>query len=149
MTVALTRRAIALAAPIALFIAMPAPAQDFPADPGQFWDVTGIELTDGGGYAYVQWLASEWKKEQEFAKSKGWISGYKVLQNTHKRDGEPDLYLVTMYDDMPNASESIAQRKAYFDWQSKSVQKLEEESNGRLKMRRVMGTELLQELKLK
>lgn len=145
----LTRRALTLAAPIALFAALPAPAQDFPADPGQFWDVTGIELTDGGGLAYMQWLASEWKKEQEFAKSKGWISDYKVLSNAYKRDGEPDLFLVTIYNDMPNASEAIAQRKAYFEWQTKSAATLEQESGGRLKMRRVMGTELLQEMKLK
>ncbi|GAA4780818.1 hypothetical protein GCM10023219_31150 [Stakelama sediminis] len=152
MTHALLRRAMLFAAPIALLSAAPALAQDFPADPGQYWDVTGIELTDGGSYAYMQWLADAWKKDQEFAKSKGWISGYKVLQNTHPRDGEPDLYLVVMYKDVPNAEESLAQRKAYIDWyakQSKNIEKLEAESNDRLKMRRVMGTTMLQEMILK
>ncbi|WP_164116456.1 hypothetical protein [Sphingorhabdus sp. Alg239-R122] len=148
----LVRRATAAVLPLALIasaFAMPAMAQEFPADPGQFWDVTGIELKDGGGFAYVKWLAAEWKKDQEFAKSKGWITGYKVLSNLHARDGEPDLYLVTMYDDMPNGAESIQQRKEYFEWQSKSVARLNEESGNRLEIRRVMGTSMLQVLQLK
>lgn len=145
----LINTAALLVAPIALGFAAPALAEDFPADPGMFWDVTGIELTDGGGLGYMQWLATEWKKEQEFAKSKGWISGYTVLSNTYARDGEPDLYLVVMYNDVPNAAEAIKQRAEYMAWATKSASTLEEESNGRLKMRRVMGTEMLQEMKLK
>ena len=136
-------------APAILSLSMPSVAQDFPADPAGYWDVTGIELTDGGAHGYMQWLAREWKKDQEFAMSKGWISGYKVMSNVSPRDGEPDLYLVVMYDDVPNGPEQIKQRAEYFAWQKKSVVKMEEESNGRLKMRRVMGTTMLQEMKLK
>lgn len=148
MKIDLFARAAMLAAPVLLFAAAPAAAQEFPADPVGFWEVTGIELTDGGGYAYMQWLASEWKREQEFAKSKGWISGYKVLSNNHPRDGEPDLYLIVMYDDFPNSAEQLKQRAEYMEWQTKSVAKMEEESMGRLQMRRVMGTSMLTEMKL-
>lgn len=132
-----------------LLMSAPVMAQSFPADPGQFWDVTGIDLMDGGGLAYMRWLATEWKKDQEFAKSKGWISDYKILSNNYNREGEPDLYLITIYDDLPNAAESIQQRKEYFDWQAKSLEKLNEESGNRVEMRKVMGTSMLQELKLK
>ncbi len=138
--------ALGVAAPLAIASAPIAAAQEFPTNPGAFWEVTGIHIEDGQGYNYVKWLASEWRKEMVFAKSKGWVTDYKVLSNVYNRDGEPDLYLVVMHNNVPDPTESIAQRKAYFEWQSKTVDKLEAESGGRVKMRTVGGTMLLQEM---
>ena len=39
------------------------------------WTVTGIDVKDGGGLKYAQNLATEWVKNQEYAKAQGWISG--------------------------------------------------------------------------
>jgi len=95
-------KAAALAcAPMFFLSAAPGAAQTYPTDPGDFWDVTGIEMLDGGDLQYLQWIASEWKKEQEFAKSKGWIKSYHVLSNLYPRQGEADLYLVIIYGDSP------------------------------------------------
>ena len=42
-----------------------------PFIPGDYWEVTGIKTADGGGLKYARWLAGEWRKNSEFAKSQG------------------------------------------------------------------------------
>lgn len=108
-----------------------------------------IDVLPGGDLAYTQWLASEWKKEQEFAKSKGWIKSYKVMSNLYPREGEPDLYLMISYADFPNASEMLKQRAEYMAWQAKTLQKLDAENGDRGKFRTVLGNVLLQDVILK
>lgn len=44
-----------------------------------------------GAMAYANFLASTWKADQEYAKSKGWIKSYMVMSNVHGCKGEPDL----------------------------------------------------------
>jgi len=136
-------------APALLLPTTTASAQSYPTDPGDFWDVTGIEMLDGGDLQYLQWIATEWKKEQEFAKSKGWIKSYHVLSNLYPRSGEADLYLVIIYGDFPNAKTMLEQRKAYTEWQAKSLEQLNKENGNRAAFRKVMGSEFLQEQILK
>ena len=89
---------LVLSAAAALAFAVPANAQDSSYQPGVYWDVGMIDVEDGKGEAYADWLATEWKRNQEFAKSKRWIKDYFVLGNGYNRPGEPDLYLVTVFD---------------------------------------------------
>ena len=98
---------------VALTCASPVLAQTYPADPGDFTDVSMIKVLPGGDLAYTQFLATQWKKQQEFAKSQGWIKSYKVMSNLYPRDGEPDLYLMVTYANMPDAKEAMKQRDAY------------------------------------
>ena len=79
-------------------------ADEWPLVPGNFWDVTGVKVKDGGGLAYAKFLAAEWRENQEFAKSKGWIKGYMIFANSYARPGEPDMYLVTITEDIPSAA---------------------------------------------
>lgn len=59
----------------------PAHANDWPLASGDFWEISGVKSKDGGALAYANFLAEEWKTDQEFAKSKGWIKSYTVLSN--------------------------------------------------------------------
>jgi hypothetical protein len=81
-----------------MMLATSAFAQDWPLAGGDYWDVAGIDIKDGGGLKYATWLATEWKKNAEFAKSKGWIKDYKIFENTHPRR-QPD-YLVRVMDNL-------------------------------------------------
>jgi hypothetical protein len=67
-------------------------AEEWPLVGGDYWEVTGIDIHDGGGFKYAKWLATEWRKDLEFAKSKGWIKDYMIMANVHARSDEPDLY---------------------------------------------------------
>ena len=75
-------------------VAMPAAAQELPVKSGDFWDVTSVKIDDGHFADYADFLANDFRKQSEFAKSKGWIKGYYILSNVNPRGDEPDLYLV-------------------------------------------------------
>ena len=83
------------------------PAQELPVKSGDFWDVGSITIDDGHFGEYADFLASQYRKNMEFQKSKGWIKGYHVLANVNKRAGEPDLYLVTVFDHVTTPAEDI------------------------------------------
>lgn len=121
-------------------------AQEWPLVGGEYWSVTGIDIQDGGGLKYANWLASEWKKNAEFAKSKGWIKDYKLFENVFARKGEPDLYLVRVFDYLPSGAEGEKRYAEYMAWQSKTEEQMESESGNRAEYREVMSSSLLQEL---
>lgn len=129
-----------------LFLSAGASAQEWPLVGGDLWEVTGIEIMDGGGYKYSKWLATEWRENLEFSKSKGWIKDYKIFANSHAREGEPDLYLVRIMENMPSSAEWEKRSKEYREWRKKSVQQMQEESGNRAEYRTVGSQMLLREL---
>ena len=137
------------AAPFAVAMSSPAAAQNSPFTPGAYAEVGMIDVSDGGGLEYANFLATTWKKNQEFAKSKGWITGYQVLANVNPRPGEPDLYLVTSFTSLPDAAEDEKRNQAYRDFMKQSDADAEAASGDRSKFRTVMGSFLLRQLKFK
>ncbi|MCJ8190283.1 hypothetical protein [Sphingomicrobium aestuariivivum] len=129
--------------------ASPATAQDWPMTPGNYWEVTGVSVDDGHGLQYANWLADNWVRNQEFAKEQGWISGYHVLNNIHARDDEPDLYLITIFDEMVSAEEGERRRLAYQQFMQRSAQQLQAESGQRADYRHVGSTILLRDMEKK
>ena len=121
-------------------------AQESPFVGGDYWNVTGIDVHDGGGLKYAKWLASEWRKNLEFSKSKGWIKDYMVLANVHARAGEPDLYLVRVMESVVSGAEGEKRAAEYREWQTKTMEQMQEESGNRAQYREVMGTKLLQHM---
>lgn len=129
--------------------AIPAKAQNSPADPGQYVEMSMIDVADGGGMQYMTYLANEWRKNQEFAKSKGWITDYSVLGNINARPGEPDLYLSVTFPSMVDAAEQLRRQTAWRDHMKKSDTQLGAESGDRSKYRTVMGSMLMQQIVFK
>lgn len=121
-------------------------AEEWPLVSGDYWEVTGIDIKDGGGWKYANWLATEWRKDLEFAKSKGWIKDYMILANVHARKGEADLYLVRVVEDVPSGKEGEKRTKEYLEWQTKSIEEMAGESGNRAEYREVMSDSLLQVL---
>jgi hypothetical protein len=121
-------------------------ADEWPLAPGNFWDVTGVKVKDGGGLAYANFLASEWRENQEFAKSKGWIKSYMIFSNSYARPGEPDIYLVTVTEDIPSAATSEKRQDEYMAWRKKTLMQMEKESGNRAEFREVISSSLLQEM---
>jgi hypothetical protein len=113
---------------------------------GDYWEIAAIEVKDGHWLDYGNHLANEWRSSMEFAKSKGWITDYKVISNLHPRDGEATLYLVTIFTDWATAEENDKRYAAWMEWTQQSLDKIEEQSGERVTMRRIMGEQLMQEL---
>jgi hypothetical protein len=116
---------------------------------GDYWEVTGVKTADGAGLKYARWLAGEWRKNGEFAKSQGWIKDFMVISNVHARSDEPDLYLIRVFENMATVEEGEKRRKAYMAWVKKSMDKMQEESGNRAEYRTVMSTSLLQHMKFR
>ncbi len=116
---------------------------------GNYWEVTGIKIADGAGLKYAKWLASEWRKNSDFAVEQGWIISYSIIKNVHARADEPDLYIVRVFENMATVAENEKRREAYFAWVKKSMEKMHEESGNRAEYRTIMSTVLLQEMKFR
>jgi hypothetical protein len=133
----------------AVAIPMRALADEWPMTQGDFWEVTGVNLKDGRALAYANFLATEWKADQEFAKSKGWIKAYMVLGNTYNRKGEPDLYLITISERLASGPEGEKRSEEYLAWKKTSQAQMQKESGNRLEVREIGSSLLLQELKFR
>jgi len=94
-----------------MICAVPAVAQELPIKTADFWDVAAISVDDGHFSDYTDYLAGQYRKNMEFQKSKGWIKGYYILSNANKRQGEPDLYLVTVFDHVTTPAEDLQREK--------------------------------------
>jgi hypothetical protein len=129
-----------------MMVAAGAVADEWPLVQGDYWDVTGIDIKDGGGLKYAKWLASEWRENLEFSKSKGWIKDFKIFSNVYARSNEPDLYLVTVTDRIVSGPEGEARQEEYMAWRKKTIDQMQSESGNRAEYREVMSSSLLQEM---
>ena len=126
-----------------LVLATPAFAQEVPLVSGDFWSVAEITIDDGHFSDYADYLAGNWRKIQEFNKSKGWIKGYHILSNNNKRASEPDLYLVTITDHVPTPAEDLAREKDFNTFMASTSRAQDAQSGVRAKYRHVGGSSLL------
>ncbi|NGP53228.1 hypothetical protein [Thioalkalivibrio sp. XN8] len=120
-----------------------------PFIPGDYWEVTGVKTADGAGLKYARWLAGEWRKNSEFAKSQGWIKDFMVINNVHARADEPDLYLIRVFENMATVEEGEKRRKAYMAWAEQSMDEMAAASGNRAEYRTIMSTSLLRHMKFR
>ena len=141
MKTALAVSALAFATP------QPAVAQDeYPLTGAEWVEVTGISLKDGGGLKYATWLSTEWRKRMDYAVQQGWIESYEIWSNAHARDGEPDMWLITRFEDFASNAEWEAQNRQMRQYMQRNIQQLQAESGNRAEYRTVMGDVLIKRL---
>lgn len=150
----LFRHALPLAASACLAVsalgcAAPAMAQNFPLANGEYVNLTMVTIDDGHNLDYANFLAGQWKAQEEFAKAQGWITGYEILSNVDKRPGEPDLYLVARMKSIPDAAEQARRDKVVKDNLKMTDAQMEAGSGDRAKYRHVIGSMTLQQLVFK
>ena len=130
-----------------MLFATPLQAQQSSYKLGSMWTASRIAVADGQFENYLDFLTSTWRGNQEFAKSKGWLLDYHILNSVNPRDGEPDIILLTRFADMPTAAE-IERRDKLINARMKQDEHSAETASGqRQVMRKLMGTVLYRELK--
>ena len=133
-----------------LAVSLPATAQDEnPWKAGNYWNVSAIHVKDGGGLKYAQYLATEWVKMQEYSKSQGWISDFMVLSNTHPREGEPNLYLITISASLPSSDEADKRGRMSREFNKTTIAQMQAQSAGRAEIREVGSQVQLRQLVLR
>ena len=116
---------------------------------GDVVSVEGIRTVYGHFDDYMKFLATTWKQEMESAKAAGYIVSYEVFSTEPRGPDDPDLYLVVHYknwaalDGMHDKMEALAQ-KVYGSSDAATQGAIE-----RGKIRRPLGGQMLQALKLK
>jgi hypothetical protein len=138
-----------VAAVLSVGLAAPAVADESRYEYGNVWYVSDIDVLDGQFENYMTWLADEWVKFRKLNTQYGNEVGYYVLANTQARNGEPDLYLVTINKDFQTIAEGLATEKKINEAMAKDRKQFEKEGAERGPMRKTMGSIELIELKLK
>ena len=67
---------------------------------GTVWNVTFVRMKPGMDTAYLNYLASDWKRNQEAAKKEGLIVSYKVLSTEAHSPDDWNLILMTEVKDL-------------------------------------------------
>lgn len=131
---------------LALLATAPALAQESSMKPGPLWTAARIAVEDGQMQNYMDYLTKDWMEVQEYAKSQGWLLEYHVLQSVNPRDGEPNIILITRYNDFPSAAETERRNKLINQRMGRNVRSAEAASGQRLKMRQLKGSVMYREL---
>ena len=144
-------KCVLLAAVLALGLSATVQAQEaLPYTEGAVVEVTAVDIMDGEFDNYLEYLQSKYKPIMEAQKKAGIILDYGVYQNQVGTDEDADLYLVVFY---PNMAMLDGLRDKVDPLMTKVSGQTVKQSNAafgaRGKMRNIMGTELLRELKLK
>lgn len=113
---------------------------------GSVWNIAFIRMKPGMETAYLNYLAGQWKANQEASKKEGIILSYKVLTVEGHTPGEWNVMLMTEYKNLAamEASEDKADALA-----QKVVGDDEKQRQGyreRLEIREVMGDRLAREI---
>ena len=130
-------------------LAMPAAAQEVPVKNGSVWVASRIDVLPGQMPAYLDYLATEWKKQQEWGKAEGIVLSYRVMRTNHARNGEPDLILLIEYKDYSTVADQEAITKKYEAATGMNPRKGAAGNLEREKIRSLMGSTEYQELILK
>ena len=117
--------------------------------PGTVWNFSSIQIEPGQFENYMDFLATTWKKSNEFGKKEGNLVSYHVFQVNNPRNGEPDLILAIESKDYLTNAEQLALQKKYEAFMAMDQRKMDTAGGERKVMRKLVGNMELQELNLK
>ena len=119
-----------------------------PFRPGSVWSLAFIRMKPGMEVAYLNYVATTWKANQEAAKKEGLIVSYKVLTTEGHTPADYNIILMTEYKDLATMeanepkADALAQKTDGDD--TKQMQGYKE----RAEIREIMGDRLAREMVL-
>jgi len=115
---------------------------------GSVWNVAFIKMKPGMESAYLNYLANDWKREQEAFKKEGLILSYKVLATEAHGTTDWNLLLMTEYKDMATLEANQQKMDQVGQQIFGSDEKIRQGYKERLEIREVMGERLAREIVL-
>ena len=140
---------VAVAAAMLLSMSLPAAAQDSSYTPGTVWQLSNIQVEPGNFEKYIDYLAGNWRKINEFSKKEGMVVSYHVFTVNNARHDEPNLILAVEYKDYYTNAQQTAMQKKIEAMLATDAHKMDAASGERKVLRKVLGGMELQELQLK
>ena len=115
---------------------------------GSVWDIAYIRMKPGMETAYLNYLAGQWKTNQEAAKKEGLIVSYKVIGVEGHGPGEWNLMLMTEYKDLATMEANEDKGDALAQKMIGNDEKQMQGYKDRSEIREVMGNRLGREIVL-
>jgi len=115
---------------------------------GSVWNVAFIKMKPGMETAYLNYIATDWKRQQDASKKEGLILSYKVLTTEAHGSGDFNIMLMTEYKNLAtmeaneDKADNLAQQIVGND--AKQMQGYKE----RLEIREVLQDRLAREIVL-
>jgi hypothetical protein len=119
-----------------------------PYHPGTIWTIQFIRVKPGMDNAYKDWLATDWKKQQEAFKSQGLILGYKVLETESHSPNDFDLMLMTEVKDLATLEANEQKVDALLQQVGGSDEQQRQGYKNREALRDPLGTRIAREVVL-
>lgn len=117
-----------------------------PYHDGSVWSVAFIHVKAGMDSAYLNYVATEWKKEQEALKAAGIIEDYKVISFENHSPSDFNLMLMTEYKSLAAMEASSDKADALSQKLFGGDQKVMQGYKERLDIREVLGERLGREI---
>ncbi|SRR5712691_3410385 len=113
---------------------------------GSVWTITFIRTHAGMDNAYLSYLTTDWKREQEAMKQEGIILSYKVLATEPHATADFNIMLMTEYKDLATMEANEAKADALGQKLFGSDEKIQQGYKNRSEMRDVLGERLAREI---
>lgn len=115
---------------------------------GSVWSIGFIRMKPGMDTAYLNYVAGDWKREQEALKKEGQIISYKVLQTEAHGATDFNLMLMTEYKDLATYEKNLDKADVLLQTVIGDDEKQREGYRQRLEIREVMADRLAREIVL-
>jgi hypothetical protein len=115
---------------------------------GSVWSIGFIRMKPGMESAYLNYVATDWKRDQEALKKEGLILSYKVLQTEGHGPTDWNLMLMTEYKDMATREANEAKEDALYQRTIGNDEKQRQGYRERLEIREVLADRLAREIVL-
>ena len=117
-----------------------------PFSNGSIWVVGVIQVKPGMDNAYKNYLATEWKKQQEAMKKEGIILSYMVLQTEMHSGTDWNMLLLSEYKDLAAYEASLAKADSLTQTVVGDDAKQMQGYRERLQIREVLGNRLARQI---
>ncbi len=115
---------------------------------GSVWSIGFIRMKPGMETAYLNYVAGEWKRDQEALKKDGQIISYKVLQTEAHGSNDWNLMLMTEYKNMATREANQDKEDALYQRTIGNDEKQRQGYRERLEIREVLQDRLAREIVL-
>ena len=126
-----------------------AAAADRPYTEGVVMNVSAVRTEPGMFEEYMKYLAGPYKQSMEEQKKAGVIIAYAIYAANPRSPHDPDLYLVTVYKNMAALDDLNAKTDAITEKVFGTLDQQSQATVARGKLRTLLGSEDIRELKLK
>ena len=113
---------------------------------GSVWSIGFIRMKPGMETAYLNYVGTDWKREQEALKKDGLILSYKVLQTEGHGPADWNLMLMTEYKDLATMEANEGKEDALYQRTIGPDEKQRQGYRERLEIREVMAGRLAREI---